>query len=351
MLQLPDLKKKKITSYFSDSFSFYKTLSAYWPGIAIATLIAITSLFLSEHYGGPAFLFALLIGMSVNFVRENDTFKKGIDFTAKTVLRIGVALLGLRIGIEEIASLGQPSIIVIAAAVFLTILVALLLSKLLSLSSQLGLLIGASTAICGASAALATACCLPKSPQKERDTIFTIVIVTALSTLAMAFYPILSHHLNLTDLAAGFFIGATIHDVAQVVGAGYSISDKAGNIAVLTKLLRVASLLPIIVLISLFFTSQAKNKTQIRITELLPVFLIFFAILAMLNSVGMIPEIIKSPTDHLSRFLLIMAVSAIGTKTYLGDLVEIGWKPLLLAITTTLFLAFFIIGSMSVLTF
>ena len=154
-----------------------KDIQAYWPGLAIASLIAITSLFLSEHYGGPAFLFALLIGMSVNFIRDNETFAKGIGFASNTILKIGVALLGLRIGLEELSTLGTPSIILVISGIILTILIAFLISKVLKLSNQLGLLVGVSTAVCGASAALATSSCLPKSKEQERDTIFTIVIV------------------------------------------------------------------------------------------------------------------------------------------------------------------------------
>ena len=328
---------------YNSTFPALKNIQAYWPGLAIATLIAIASLFLSEHYGGPAFLFALLIGMSVNFIRENETCSKGVDFASNTVLKIGVSLLGLRIGIEELSTLGEPSIILVIAGITLTILVAILISKALKLSNQIGLLLGVATAVCGASAALATSSCLPKSKEKERDTIFTIVIVTALSTIAMATYPIITKLFELNDIASGFFIGATIHDVAQVVGAGYSISDKAGNIAVLTKLMRVASLLPIILLISFFVASKTKNDSQIKVGNLLPKFLIAFAILAILNSIGILPDSIKAPADQLSRFLLIVAVSAIGTKTYLGDLMEIGWKPFILAVITTTFLATFML--------
>lgn len=314
----------------------------YWPGIALSALVAFTALFLSEHYGGPAFLFALLIGMSLNCVRETKLFASGINITAKIFLRVGVALLGLRIGMEEIATLGGPSILIILSGIVLTILVALAITRLFNLSNYLGVLVGGATAICGASAALAISSCLPKYKDRERDTLFTVVIVTALSTVAMVLYPILTTYLNFNAQDAGFFIGATIHDVAQVVGAGYSVSQDAGDIAVLTKLLRVAALVPTVFLFAIIFASAAKKENPGQKIILLPAFLIAFVVFVILNSVGAVPQIITETGSHLSRFLLIMAVAAIGVKTYFGDLADIGWQALVISILTTVFLAVFI---------
>ncbi len=308
----------------------------YWPGIVLSACIAFTSLFLSNHYGGPAFLYALLVGISVNFVRQEKTFTPGIDLTSKSILRIGVALLGLRIGLDEIYSLGLPSIIITISALVLTILAGLLAARFLGQSQRLGLLVGGATAICGASAALAISCCLPQDKRKESDVLFTVVIVTTLSTIAMALYPVLAGLMKFDDIQAGLFIGATIHDVAQVVGAGYSISHQAGDIAIVTKLLRVASLVPIISILA-FILKPENNENQAAAR--FPLFLVAFIIFATVNSLHLIPQVVVETTNHLSRFLLIMAVSAIGTKTYLGDIVQTGWKAFMLAITTTTFLA------------
>ena len=112
-------------------------------------------------------------------------------------------------------------------------------------------------AICGASAALALAAALPAHPQKERATLFTVVSVSALSTLAMIVYPMIAQALGLDARAAGIFLGATIHDVAQVVGAGYAMSQQTGDVATFVKLLRVAMLLPVIVVAVLLSRRQA----------------------------------------------------------------------------------------------
>ncbi|MGH1352001.1 MAG: YeiH family protein [Methyloligellaceae bacterium] len=340
ILSTDELKPGNIKNSIKVSIA---SASVFWPGIVISGCIAFTALFLSSHYGAPAFLFALLVGISVNFVRHEKTFTPGIEITSKSVLRIGVALLGFRIGLDEIYVLGLPAIIITLTALIATILMGLLISRLLGQSFRLGLLVGGATAICGASATLAISSCLPHYQKKESDTLFTVVIVTTLSTVAMALYPVLASWLKFNDVQAGFFIGATIHDVAQVVGAGYSISHQAGDIAIVTKLLRVASLVPIISALAFLLRTNDAGSGSGR-TRGLPLFLIAFVIFATANSLHLVPAVVTETTNHLSRFLLIMAVAAIGTKTYLGDIVKTGWKAFLLAILTTLFLALIVVG-------
>ena len=169
----------------------------------------------------------------------------GIEFASRSILRLGVALLGVRITFAEIASLGLAPVATVIVGVATTILVGLFLSRRLGLTPMFGVLSGGSVAICGASAALAIASVLPHDRDRERDTILTVVLVTALSTLAMILYPVFATSIGLDHRLAGVFIGGTIHDVAQVVGAGYMISPETGDIATYVKLLRVAMLLPV----------------------------------------------------------------------------------------------------------
>jgi uncharacterized membrane protein YadS len=122
----------------------------------------------------------------------------------------------------------------------------------LNLPREFGILAGGAVAICGASAALAVSSVLPKSETLEQNTILVIIGVATLSSLAMIGYPILAAQLGLADISAGLFFGGSIHDVAQVLGAGYAISEDAGEVATVTKLLRVALLFPIVSLIALW---------------------------------------------------------------------------------------------------
>ncbi len=175
------------------------------------------------------------------------------------MLRFGVALLGLRITIGQIAALGWGPVGIVVVSVILTIAVSMLLAKLMGFQSLFGLLSGGATAICGASAALALAAALPGHPLKERATLFTVVGVSVLSTLSMIVYPMIAHALGLDSRAAGVFLGATIHDVAQVVGAGYSMSRETGDIATFVKLMRVAMLVPVIVFAVMLTRARAEE--------------------------------------------------------------------------------------------
>ncbi|MTI01355.1 YeiH family protein, partial [Roseibium sp. RKSG952] len=211
-------------------------------GFLVSVVVAVAAQFLSEHYGAPAMLMALLLGIAFHFLAEDDAgnCKAGIDFTARTVLRFGVALLGARISLELMMNLGPQLIAVVVAGVFLTILFGLLGARLLGRGWRFGVLTGGSVAICGASAAMAISAILPKNEHSERNLIFTVLSVTVLSTIAMIAYPILTEAFDFDAEVSGVFLGGTIHDVAQVVGAGFSVSDEAGEVATLVKLIRVA---------------------------------------------------------------------------------------------------------------
>src|SRR5947208_13515995 len=202
---------------------------ALFPGVLACGVVAAAWTFLSQHYGAPVMLFALLLGMAMNFLSAEGPCAPGIAFSGRTLLRVGVALLGLRITAAQVVALGWQPFLLVVLSVALTIGLAMIVARAMGFQPLFGLLTGGATAICGASAALALAAALPAHPQKERATLFTVIGVSALSTLAMVAYPMLSRAIGLDDRSAGLFLGATIHDVAQVVGAGYSLSTVAGD--------------------------------------------------------------------------------------------------------------------------
>jgi uncharacterized integral membrane protein (TIGR00698 family) len=219
----------------------------------------------------------------------------------------------------------------------------LLLARLFQVGSNLGVLIGGATAICGASAALAIASVLPKSASLERDTALTVVGVTTLSTMAMVVYPIITQWLGFDPVMAGQFIGATIHDVAQVVGAGYSLSQSAGDAATITKLMRVAFLMPVLVVISLVVRAHmAKSIGAARTvkTPLLPWFAVVFLVLMLINSTGWVPSLIQSAASDVSQAFLVLAIAGVGLKTSLQEVTQLGWRPVAMIFLVTLGLAF-----------
>ncbi len=317
------------------------------PGLLMSFILAVAAMFLSEHYGAPVMLFALLLGMAVNFLSQEGRCVEGIGFTAREVLRLGVALLGLRLTLGQVMALGWEPLAMVVVAVALTIACGIVLARLFGFQMFFGLLTGGAVAICGASAALALSAALPAHEKKERATLFTVIGVSTLSTLAMVLYPLLTQWMGLTPVEAGFFIGGTIHDVAQVVGAGYSLSHEAGDAATLIKLMRVAMLLPVIALAAWLTRRHAQasgTDTGGQRPPLLPWFAVAFAVLVLIISTGWLPAVLVSGGKEFSQWCLVASMAAIGMKTHLKDILSVGWKPVALMVAETAFLALLFYG-------
>lgn len=326
------------------------TLSAWpkrartlFPGVLACAVVAAAATFLSQHYGAPVMLFALMLGMAMNFLSGDGPCKPGIEFTARQVLRWGVALLGLRITAAQVVALGWHPVAVVAISMVLTIGLSMIVARLMGFNILFGLLSGGATAICGASAALALSAALPPHPLKERATLFTVVGVSALSTFTMILYPMLARALGLDDTTAGVFLGATIHDVAQVVGAGYGMSQPVGDTATLVKLMRVACLLPVILFAVTYTRATGKAGDGPR-PPLLPWFAVGFAVLVAINSTGWLPKAVSQGGSDLSGWFLVASMAGIGMKTQLRELVTVGLKPVLLMVGETTFLAALVLG-------
>jgi len=320
-------------------------LSPYWPGLAVSAVVAIAATFLSLHYKASAMLFALLLGMALHFLAEEGRCLPGIQLASSVVLRTGVALLGLRVTFAQVQALGWGTVLLVVGSVALTILAGVAFARAMKLGSAFGTLTGGAVAICGASAALAIASILPRHPNAERDASFTVIGVTALSTLAMILYPIVVGLLSLDHRDAGLFLGGTIHDVAQVVGAGYSVSPETGDTATIVKLLRVAMLLPACVVIGVAL--HVRGSESAHAAPVLPWFAVAFAALVVVNSLGWIPAPAIEAGSTLSRMCLVTAIAAIGMKTSLKSLVDMGLKPVMLMVVETLVLAGIVLGVMA----
>jgi uncharacterized integral membrane protein (TIGR00698 family) len=317
------------------------------PGVLVSGTIAMAATFLSDHYGGPVMLFALLLGIAFNFLSEEGRCRAGIGFASRTILRAGVALLGARITVGAALALGPTPLVVAALGVVLTLLFGAFFARVLGLSRFFGLLTGGAVGICGASAALAIASILPRGGDgvSERDTIFTVLGVTTLSTIAMVAYPILATALGLDQERAGIFLGATIHDVAQVVGAGYSLSNEAGDAATLTKLLRVAMLVPVVLVLGVVL---ARGREKGAKQPLLPLFLVVFVALVVVNSLGLLPEPLRLLLVDASRWALVAAIAALGMKTRLKELAAVGPKALALLVSETAWIAVLCLTALTV---
>jgi uncharacterized integral membrane protein (TIGR00698 family) len=320
-------------------------LRQWWPGLLLSAVIAVASAFIADHRGGPTLLYALLLGMALNPVAAEGSARAGADFASRWILRFGVALLGARITLDQLGGLGWYNGLLLVAGVVLTIAFGTVLARLLGLSRRMGILTGGATAICGASAAIAIAAVLPQDDKSERELIFTIAGVTALSTLAMILYPVIVGMAALGPNQAGIFLGGTIHDVAQVVGAGYSISPEVGDYAVLTKMLRVSLLLPVVMAISVA-VRRRRQSVPTRgggADRLLPPFLLGFLALVIAGSLGWIPKPVGAGLNEISRASLVLAIAAVGLKTSLPDMKKVGARAIALLGIEAAFLAAFVL--------
>lgn len=360
----------------------------YLPGIMLSLVIAVAASFVSEHYGGPKFLYALLIGVAFHFLSENDRCRPGIEFSAKRLVRVGVALLGVRIVVSDVSALGLWGILGLAGAVVFTLCFGVLMARVLRVSPMFGLLSGGGTGICGISATMAISSTLPQSPESERCTLMSAIGIASLSTAVMVLYPLWVRWFGMTVPEAGLFLGGSIHDVAQVVGAGSILSPDIAKAATLAKMFRVAMLVPVVLTLSLVLrrtvaaeagmarplagavplqqpqipesvttgatgasaapatasaaASQGASGTSAasaRRPPLLPFFLVMFVLLVAVNSLGLIPPAVQHVASDLSGWALVVSISALGIKTSFEKIAALGWRPIALMVAEALFVA------------
>ena len=328
---------------------FLITAGSYFPGVLLCVVIALAATFVSEHYGGPQLLYALLMGLAFHFFNSNPKAAKGINFCGRTVLRCGVALLGARITFGQVARLGVETACTVAAAVALTILMGVLLARWLGATREQGLLTGGAVAICGASAALAISSVLPQTRDNDRFTLLAVMGVTVMSTVAMVLYPLGLQLLGMTPSQSGIVLGGSIHDVAQVVAAGMMLGPQAGDTATVVKLFRVMLLMPVVLIIAVLYRQHTDVNAPEKDVPLVPGFLIAFIVLVMLSSIGSItPPMVQMASDA-SRWMLVVALAAAGVKTSFEDLLKLGWRPVAMLVGETVFILFFIVAAVLLL--
>ena len=248
------------------------------PGIALSAVVAaigyVTAPYVARFVPIPSMVIALVVGIALNPLAARPAVQPGMQFCVKTLLRWAVALLGLRVGLGDIAALGMQTAVLIVIAMAVTAISGFVFARWSGQAPGFGALVGVGTAVCGASATLATSTVVPDYKGKEADIAFVVVAVNALATLAMLIYPPLCILLGFDAQTTGVMLGGTIHDVAQDVGAGYAVSGLVGNTAVIVKLFRVFLLLPMVLGVGWYFTRIGMRHGEAHVP--VPVFAIVF---------------------------------------------------------------------------
>ena len=318
------------------------TIRGVLPGLALALVAALAAAWLSEHYGVPLILMGLLIGLGLNFVNADKRLAPGLTFGSQTLLRIGIVLIGAQVTLMQFGELGLPAfgalLVIMAGVIFAGIAAA----RLLKQDTLYGLLAGGATAICGASAALALWSLIGEKRMDQARFTLVLVGIFVMSALALAFYPVIASRLGLSDAQAGFLIGASIHDVAQAIGGGFSYSEEAGEVTTIVKLTRVALLAPLVALAAIWLRRHnlADQARPARPRLGLPWFIIGFLLLVILNSFLSLPAPVTNLTRQLASWLLLISVVATAMKSDMASLLTQGWQSFgpVIAATVTAFL-------------
>jgi uncharacterized integral membrane protein (TIGR00698 family) len=315
----------------------------YWPGVAVVGAAALAAAWIADHYAVPLVLMGLLIGLSLSFVSQDKRTHAGLDLMSQTALRIGIVLLGARITLDQFAALGLAPFAALVGIMLLVIVVTIASARLFGQSRYAALLAGGATAICGASAALALYGLIGKDKVDQSRFTLTLVGITVASALAMSLYPVLAVELGLSEAQAGFLIGASIHDVAQAIGGGFSVSPQAGETATIVKLTRVALLAPMLMLAALWIARQsdAPANASRRVSLKLPWFITAFLAVVVIGSFLPVPPLVAASAATGAQALLLLAIVATAMKAQLHLLLGQGWRsfaPVAVA-TITSFLA------------
>lgn len=294
-------------------------------GVLLCAILAKLAVLANSLAGVPTMLVVLALGMGVRLALPRLTAwsAAGIGFTSTTVLRAGVALLGFRVVADDLLALGLPALGLVLGSVAATVLGGFAIARTFRQPADLSAVSATSVAICGASAALAASAAVPRRAGLERETVLVILIVSLLSTAAMLGYPVLARALALDADGTALLLGAAIHDVAQVAGAGFAVSEDTGVRAVTVKMIRVACLLPVVMGIALVFigrdAADAQKGKRWRAVRP-PTFLVLFFLFAVITSTALLPPDVSAAAGTIAGWLLAAAVGAIGLKTGFGEL-------------------------------
>jgi uncharacterized integral membrane protein (TIGR00698 family) len=300
----------------------------------------------------PSLLVALILGMAASFVLTKPSFKPGNDILAKPLLRIGVALMGFRITISDLQALGWQPLLIAVCAAFGTLCLGYLAGRALKLPRATAFLTATSVAICGASAALAIATVLARRPNSntERDVVATVASITIIGTIAVVAYPALCHLLGWPMIPSAVFLGASIHEVAQVVAAGDVYGGGATPAATTVKMIRVA-LMPIVIfgLIMVLSWRDRKEDDEEEREATVPLFLLGFVVAIVVANTGWLtPEGIKA-MSLMSGLCLIVSMVALGANTSVRGVMALGPRAVGALLAQTVIIAIISASGVSIM--
>ena len=312
----------------------------FFLGIAICFAVAGMSVFLEKLIPGGllgASIIALFMGTIINSFFHPAWMKPALKFTSKRILKAAIVLLGASLSVHTIMSVGKMTFFVMLFTFAVCFGAGYFIRKLFGLNWKLSNLISAGTGICGGSAVAAIA---PVIDADDKDIAFAMSSTFLFDMLMIALYPLMGKVLGLSDIAYGIWAGTSVNDTASVVASGYAFSEAAGDFATMVKLTRTIAIIPT-VLVFAWIGTRIKQKElkasgeskKVNLIKIIPWFIGGFLLLAVLNSVGVIPANVSGIMKSASKFLMVTALAAIGLNTSLLDFKKAGLKPMFYGIT------------------
>ncbi|WP_269900260.1 YeiH family protein [Paenalcaligenes faecalis] len=303
-----------------------------WQGIVLAAGLAVVATVLGNWLptvGGP--VFAILLGLMIrNTMGMMPVFQPGLVFSSKKVLQWSIIALGFGLSLNQVVQTGLESLWVTLITMAAAFIVAAVLGRMLGVPDKLRTLIGAGTAICGGSAIAAVA---PIIKPEEHETAFAISTIFLFNVVAVLVFPFFGHFLNMSDVGFGLWAGTAINDTSSVVAAAYSYSTEAGDYATVVKLTRATFIIPICLFyVFLEVRRQKKEGTGFSITRLIPWFIVWFVVASAVRSTGLLPAELLSVLQFLAKFLMVLALAAIGLSSNMRVMAKAGWQPVVLGL-------------------
>lgn len=303
-------------------------------GLLICFIIGVVAYYLGQLVpliGGP--VFGILIGLMIGQLFNLKSCKKGITFTSKKLLQLAVIVLGFTLNFKQVMKLGSDSLPIIIMTITTSLIVAYIFAKMFKVPNKIATLIGVGSSICGGSAIAATSSVIDADDQDVAQAISVIFIFNILAALI---FPTIGQMLGMSDMGFGLFAGTAINDTSSVTAAA-SIWDSMfhGNsleIATIVKLTRTLAIIPITLVLAYYYSKKGVEK-KVDMRKIFPYFILLFLLASIITSVIPLPSIFTTMSKDLSKFLIVMAMSAIGLNTNIISLIKSGIKPILLGLT------------------
>jgi len=306
------------------------------PGIILCILVAAPAWILGKTFpiiGAP--VFGILLGMALT--KMSPKFEHGIKYTSKKILQYSIILLGFEMNLFNVLKVGSQSLYVMLFTLSAAFLTAYFVGKAMKLEGKMTTLIGVGTSICGGSAIAATA---PVIQAKDEDVAHAISTIFLFNIIAVFIFPALGHLLSMSDTGFGMWAGTAINDTSSVVAAATSWSSAAGNntalaFATIVKLTRTLLIVPITLVLAFYTTKKSKaeeNGSAFNFSKIFPWFVLWFVAASVINTFAGIPAQVSHSLVETGKFMITMAMVAIGLNTNIIKLVKNGSKPILLGL-------------------